>query len=307
MKRFLLFSILIVIIFFSCDKSKSSSENTIGPVMQITASPVQRLDMVETILIYGEVKLRKEAFLASQFDGRLADFSLLIGDNVKKGDRIGIVIPPKREALLQVMNKIDLALRPMLEQQIKSIPLYSPIDGIVLKLYHHSGDVLSKGEAIIHIGDLTQLDVYGDLPLHYLPLVKKLKFITISFVDYPHSPLSLPIEAIGGQVDVAKQTVPIRLGLANRNGEFRPGMLVQLTFPGQVHKNALVIPRASLLEEEGIYSAFVVHSHKVEKRHVTVGIIKDDLVEVLSGLKEGERVATEKAYSLTDGMEVVIK
>jgi len=307
MKRRLLLILFIVTTLLSCQKSETPSTKTPDPAMHIKVAPVVRMDMIDTVHIYGEVKLRQEAMLASQFDGRLTDFSLLIGDRVKKNQQIGVIIPPQREALLQVLNQIDANMRPMLEQQIKSIPLICPIDGVVLEVRHHSGDVLQKGEAIVHIGDLSRLDVYGDLPLRFLPLVRKLKKIAISFVDYPHEPLSLPIEAIGGKVDEAKQTVPIRLGLKNDSGEFRPGMQVQLTFPGQTHKGTLVMPRAALLEEEGVYSAFVVKNNKVEKRLITLGILDNDRVEVRSGLDEGEQVATQKAYSLTDGMEVVVE
>jgi len=305
--RKLFFLIVLLLANFSCQKSEQATDNAPGPVMHIKAAPVVRMDMIDTVRIYGEVKLRQEALLASQFDGRLTEFSLLIGDRVRKNQQIGVIVPPQREALLQVLNRIDADMRPMLEQQIKSIPLFSPIDGMVLDVRHHSGDVLQKGEPIVHIGDLSRLDVYGDLPLRDLPLVRKLKRITVSFVDYPHDPISLPIQAIGGKVDLAKQTVPIRLLLDNRNGEFRPGMQVQLTFPGQMHKDALVMPRAALLEEEGVFTAFVVKGNKVEKRRLTPGILHTDRVEVRSGLQEGELVATKKAYSLTDGMEVIVE
>jgi multidrug efflux pump subunit AcrA (membrane-fusion protein) len=46
---------------------------------------------------------------------------------------------------------------------------------------------------------------------------------------------------------------------------------------------------------------------KGQKRKVQTGIKHDDFVEVLSGLAEGELVATQKAYSLTDGMKVNVR
>ena len=303
--RYLL--LFICITSYSCQNSESEADKTIHPVQRIKVAPVERLDMVDTVSIYGQIKLRQEALLASQFDGRLTEFTLLPGDHVKKNQKIGLIIPPQREALLQVLNQIDNTMRPMLEEQIKSIPLISPIDGVVLEVLRHSGDVLQKGETIVHIGDLKYLDVYGDLPTRYLPLVKTLKHIRVEFVDYPHKPLSLLIEAIGGKVDQFKQTVSLRLELDNLNGEFRPGMQVRLTFPGEVEKNALVIPRAALLEEEGVYSVFVVKDNKVERRHIEIGILNNDRVEVRSGLSEGELLATQKAYSLTDGMDVIVE
>ena len=307
MKRRLLLMLFPLIVFISCQKSESPSADMSEPMLRIKASPVVRMDMIDTVRIYGEVKLRQDAHLASQFDGRLTDFALLLGDRVKKGEKIGTIIPPQREALMQTLQNIAADLRPMLEKQIKSIPLFSPINGVALEVLQHNGDVVQKGETIVHIGDLGQLDVHGELPIRYLPLVRKMKAIDVMFVNYPHAKISLPVEAVSGKVDEAKQTVSIRLRLNNRSGEFRPGMQVQLMFPGQAHKGTLVMPRAALLEEEGVYSAFVVKGKTVEKRHITLGILHPDRVEVLTGLNEGEQVATKKAYSLTDGMEVTVE
>jgi HlyD family secretion protein len=59
------------------------------------------------------------------------------------------------------------------------------------------------------------------------------------------------------------------------------------------------------LEEEGMFHVFVLNDKRVQKREVKVGILHDDRVEILSGVSDNERVVTEKAYSLEDGMEVV--
>jgi multidrug efflux pump subunit AcrA (membrane-fusion protein) len=295
--------LIILIATLFCQKSDSIAKRD-NLKLRIKVTPVERMDMTDTVRIYGKIKLRQEALVASQFDGRLTEFSLLIGDAVRVDEQIGIVIPPAREALLQVLDKVDASLQPFMMQQIKSIPLFCPINGVVLEVMHHSGDVLQKGEPIVYIGDLSRLDVHGDLPVKYLPLISGLKTLDVCFVNYPHPPMTLPIEAVSGKVDENKQTVALRLGLANETGEFKPGMMVQLTVPERSHHAALIIPRSALLEEEGVFSVFVLHRDTVEKRLIQVGIMQDNTIEVTEGLSEGEEVATEKAYSLVDGMEV---
>ena len=300
------FFLILLVTTVACQKDVPTAKPS-NQKLQIEVTPVQRMDMVDTVRIYGKVKLRQQAFVASQFDGRLTEFSLLTGDAIKEDQLIGTIIPPEREALLQVLNKMDASMQPLIKEQIKSIPLFSPINGVVLEVMHHTGDVIGKSEPIVHIGDLSRLDVYGDLPVKFLPLISDLKSILVSFVNFPHQPMILPIEAISGDVDENKQTVAVRLGLKNTSGKFKPGMLVQLMFPGKSHLGTLTIPRSALLEEEGIYSVFVLKKNKVEKRFIKIGIMQDDHLEVISGLMEGEQFATEKAYSLIDGIEVTIK
>jgi Cu(I)/Ag(I) efflux system membrane fusion protein len=298
--------VIVILLLVSCNQQKTT-ELTGLPPLSITVEKVTRMDITDSIQIFGMVKLRQEAFLASQFDGRLTEFTLIQGDKVEKGQQIGIIIPPEREALNQATTEMNEQQQQILEHEIREIPLHSPIHGTVLEVMQHNGDVVQKGESIVHIADLGKLDIYGDLPIAYLPRVKQLKALRIIFVDYPHNPVFLPISAFDGQVDEKKQTIQIRLALDNKQDEYRPGMIVRLEIPDRIHSGALVISRPALLEEEGIYSVFVYKDDQVEKRTVQIGIKHDDYVEVISGLAEGDLVANQKAYSLTDGMKVQIQ
>jgi len=297
---------LIFILLGSCNQKETTSRKALPP-LTIQVEAVSRKDITDSIQIFGIVKLRQEAFLASQFDGRLKGFSLLQGDRVEEGQEIGLIVPPMREALNQATMEMNEQQQQIMTQEIKEIPLLSPIRGTVLEVMQHNGDVLHKGESIVHIADLSKLDIYGDLPIAYLPQVHRLNTLKVAFVDYPHSPLVLPISAFDGKVDVQRQTIQIRLALNNPRVEYRPGMMVSLKFPDKSHTGAKVISRSALLEEEGVYSVFVVSDNQVEKRKIDIGIKHDDYVEVIQGLAEGEIVANRKAYSLTDGMKVQIQ
>ena len=298
--------VLIIILLASCNQHETTSRTGFPP-LSIQVEKVTRMDITDSIQIFGIVKLRQEAFLASQFDGRLKGFSLLQGDRVEEGQEIGVIVPPMREALNQAMTEMNEQQQQIMAHEIKEIPLFSPIRGTVLEVMQHNGDVVQKGESIVHIADLGKLDIYGDLPIAYLPQVHFLNTLKVAFVDYPHRPLLLPISAFDGKVDVQKQTIQIRLALNNPQVEYKPGMMVSLVFPDKIHTGAMVISRRALLEEEGVYSVFVVRDNQVEKRKIGIGIKHDDYVEVIQGLAEGEIVANRKAYSLTDGMKVQIQ
>jgi multidrug efflux pump subunit AcrA (membrane-fusion protein) len=298
--------VFVILLIVGCNRNQTGEPVELPP-LGIEVEKVTRMDLTDSIQIFGMVKLRQEAFLASQFDGRLTKFTLIQGDRVEEGQEIGIIVPPEREALNQAMTELSAEQRQIIEHEIREIPLYSPIRGTVLEVMQHNGDVVQKGESIVHIADLRKLDIYGDLPLAYLPQAKQLKTLRINFVDYPHRPVLLPISAFDGQVDMQKQTLQIRLALDNPQDEYRPGMMVRLEIPDKVHAGALVISRPALLEEEGIYSVFVIRDNQVEKRKVQIGIKHDDYVEVITGLSEGDLVANQKAYSLTDGMKVQIQ
>ena len=299
--------LFLISFFYGCTSDGEKQNKAELPQIPISVKAVVRMDMNDTVSVFGALHLRREAKIASQFDGRLEDFNLLPGDAVQKGQRLGTIIPPAREALLQTLDALPPQSRKDVEKQIKAIPLFSPISGTVNEVSCHTGDVVQKGDQIVHIGNLRTLDVRGEFPVRYLPSVKKVKKIIVSFVDYPHTPVFLPVEAVSGKVSKNSQTAMVRLKLDNPKKEFYPGMAVKLSFVNKIHKNTLVIPREALLEKEGIYSVFVLLGSKVEKRIIQPGIMQKKYIEVLSGVKEGEQAAVERAYSLTDGMEVIVK
>ncbi len=298
---------LVIILFLGSCTPKEPAKQKEHPPLTIQVDSVFRMDISDSIQIYGVVKLREEAFLASQFDGRLKNFNFLRGDKVEKDQKIGTIVPPLREALDQSIGDMNDEQRELVENEINEIPLFSPIGGTVQEVLQHNGDVVQKGESILHIVNLNQLDIYGDLPVAFVPHAKKLKKLAVVFVNYPHKPLLLPISSFDAQVDFQKQTTQIRLALINPDLKFRPGMMVKLIFPDKMHFNSLVVPRPALLEEEGVNSVFVVKNGEVEKRVVKTGIKHDDFVEIISGVEMGEVVAVQKAYSLTDGMKINVK
>jgi len=296
--------LLVFLVMAACIERPQTAPAKTDVKIPVKMAPVIRGNITDTIAVFGELALRQEAWLSSQFDGRLTQFSMLKGDKVKKGQLAGIIIPAYREALLQAADSIPENFKPLLDQQEKSIPLVCPISGMVLEVMQHTGDVVSKGGHIAHIGDLRTLDVQGEVPVQFLDDARKAKRLKVEFTNFPAQPLNLPIETFTGEV-IKNQSLIVRLKLENPTLKYRPGMRVKISFPTPVHINALLVPRQALVEEEGKYFLFTVENGLTQKRSVNVGIMKDNVVEILSGVEENQSVVTEKAYSLKDNMEVI--
>ncbi|MDB4582296.1 efflux RND transporter periplasmic adaptor subunit [Draconibacterium sp.] len=293
-----------LLIMAACEPSTQTTSAKIEGKIQVKTAPVVRGDITDTISIFGELALRQEAWLSSQFEGRLTQFSMLKGDKVEKGQLAGIIIPARREALLQATDSIPDEYKYILNQQEKSIPLICPISGIVFDVLLHTGDVVAKGGHIVHIGDLRTLDVQGEMPVQFLEIARKTKRLKVEFTNFPSPALNLPIEAFTGEVS-RNQSLMVRLKLDNPSLKYRPGMRVKISFPTPVHDDALLVPRQALVEEEGEYFLFTVEEGKTTKHGIDVGIMQNDVVEIISGVEENQLVAVEKAYSLKDNMEVI--
>jgi multidrug efflux pump subunit AcrA (membrane-fusion protein) len=296
---------MIVGIALTACQSKPTDKGSKSKIkIYVKTAPVIRGDISDTISIFGQLALRQQAWLSSQFEGRLMDFSLLKGDKVGKGQLVGMILPARREALLQLADNVPAELKPLLDEQEKSIPLHCPVTGTVLDVLLYTGDVVGKGEHIVHIGDLRTLDVQGELPVQYLDLARKAKNVDVRFTNYNHPAITLPIETFTASVS-ENQSLIIRLKLNNPSLNFRPGMRVKISFSTPIHEAALLMPRSALVEEEGQNFVFVIDNGKSMKRLIETGIMQNDYVEIISGVEENQQLAIDKAYSLKDNLDVI--
>jgi HlyD family secretion protein len=69
-------------------------------------------------------------------------------------------------------------------------------------------------------------------------------------------------------------------------------------------RGALVVPRAAVRYDKGKHYVFLYDGEKIHRHEISVGVASTDKYEVLSGLKDGEKVALQGESDLRDGMEV---
>ena len=82
-------------------------------------------------------------------------------------------------------------------------------------------------------------------------------------------------------------------------GDIIPGSYIEIFLKTNEVKDVLTIPYSSLLEEQGHYYAFVqVSGEGFEKRELELGINDGINIQVISGIKENERVVSKGAYQI---------
>jgi len=105
--------------------------------------------------------------------------------------------------------------------------------------------------------------------------------------------------SLGLEVDATTRTVPLLYEAANREGQFRIGQDVTLHVETARAEDTVAVPESALVEEGDQLVAFVqVSGETFEKREIKAGIRDSGFVQVIDGVKEGERVVTKGAYAI---------
>lgn len=108
------------------------------------------------------------------------------------------------------------------------------------------------------------------------------------------------VKYIGDTLDPDTRTIRVRVAIDNQQGLFKPGMFAAVSFAGH-SRQALLIPASALLQS-GLYTRVFVEQQpfRYVSRIVRVGSSVGDRVEVLEGLKTGERIVTANGVLLND-------
>ena len=94
----------------------------------------------------------------------------------------------------------------------------------------------------------------------------------------------------------------VKVEIPNRDQRLKPGMFARVKIFPAIHRNAMVVPLASVMKREGRTFVFVVNGDVVRLREVEVGIADEQSVEVTRGLRDGEEIAVSGHYGMADNI-----
>jgi RND family efflux transporter MFP subunit len=186
--------------------------------------------------------------------------------------------------------------KPMIERVVKTkqidgtIEVSSPIHGVVN--YHDIavGELVRPEIALFSVSDTSTVLLQVDLPEADLRAVKRGQQVQIKV-------FTGTINYIGVKVNQTTRTVPIKARLDNKDGILRNNMFADIQLEGE-EQTVLSCPKDSLQEHGDEKVVFVKHKDGFEERRVRVGFQGEKYVQVLSGLQDGDVVATQGSLML---------
>jgi RND family efflux transporter MFP subunit len=173
----------------------------------------------------------------------------------------------------------------------------APFSGVVAEVPVAEGDMALPGKPLLTLYDPGEMRVVAPLPQSKLAQLPAKAEIRLEFPSLPETARWLKATTLQALpvVDPASHTVTIRLGLPNGGGTLAPGLFVRAWFPvsGEA-RSRLMIPQAAVLVRSELVAVYVIDAQgKSQLRQIRLGKPAGTEVEVLAGLKAGERVALD--------------
>lgn len=184
---------------------------------------------------------------------------------------------------------------------VNGIKTYSPITGYLRTVNVKQGEHVEMGQILAVISTNNRLLLKADLSQKYFDIINSIKSANFKTPDgrtYNTEELNGSFILYGRNTGQDNLLLPINFEIDFRN-ELIPGTFVEVYLKTTRIPDALVIPVTALIEEQGIFYVYVQTSGEgFEKREVSITGSDGILVQVLSGIEEGERVVTKGAYQI---------
>jgi membrane fusion protein (multidrug efflux system) len=181
----------------------------------------------------------------------------------------------------------------------------APISGVVAQRMFKPGNLIALNAPVFRIVDNSRLEAVLNVPERELATLKVGLPIKLAVDSLPGQVFDGSIDRISPVVDSGSGTFRV-VGAFTGGGALRPGMFGRVNIVYDQRNDALTIPRAALLEDEGENAVYTVRDKKAVRVPVTLGYVNGELAEIRSGLKEGEPVITAGKVAVRDGTEVEV-
>lgn len=207
--------------------------------------------------------------------------------------------------LAQAQSAVKAKLSVIAKKRIRA-----PFDGKLGIRLVDIGEYLAEGSAIVPLQKLDPIYVDFTLPEQHLGGLAIGQKMTVTVQAYPGKLFNGTISAMNPLIDIGTRSIKLRATLANPEQILRPGMFADVQVLSSRKQDVLTLPDTAITYNPYGDSVFVVESGAqgltVQRRQVKTGETREGRVQIIEGLKAGERVVSAGQVKLRNDMPVRI-
>jgi membrane fusion protein, copper/silver efflux system len=210
----------------------------------------------------------------------------------------------RKKLLLWGMTEKQIGNLESNQQASALLTYYSAYTGFVAKLWVNEGEYTQTGKPLFQIADLSSVWVETQVYTNEINYFNERTEASISIEALPQKIFKAKVVFENPAMEENSKINLVRFRIDNKDNMIKTGMMARVTI-NHHPKQTLVIPKTALLIGRMTMVWIEVMPGMFESRTVEVGIENKQFVEILSGLKEGERVVTSGSYLLNS--EFILK
>ena len=304
-------------------------------VMTVKAEP----QLVDTFDLPAVVEPNKVVTVSAEVAGRIEHIPLEEGSRVHAGDLLvqlntDLILPEYESAKAQVerdqiefdritnLSKENAATQRELDNatsqraiskarldgiraRLERTRILAPTAGVLNDLLVEEGEYIDAGKPVAQVVDSDTVKVIVEIPeldIAFFSVGDKAQVLARSRTE----PLTGIITFISELADSKTRTTRTEITLDNSRQILRSGQIVNVSLKRQVIKDAILVPLLAVIPMENGKAVYVANSSEAKRRQVDLGIIKNDEVQIKSGLEPGDELIIAGHRFIAPGQKVNI-
>ncbi len=206
----------------------------------------------------------------------------------------------RRDAALAALQAARAQFK-QVDQGVDYTVLRAPYAGIITQRFVEVGQAVQAGppspQPLIAMQSLEDLRVNVQVPQSAVAAIRQFHSADIVLATAGAPRITASSVSIFPYADPDTHSFNVRLQLPAGQSDLYPGMTVKVAFATGKAKR-LMVPTSALLQRAEVIGVYVIDRHGVVLRQVRTGHHQGDQVEILAGLDDGERIATDPVAAM---------
>ena len=238
-------------------------------------------------------------------------------DDAKAGHELAVA-GPRREKLVQAAARLAVqqAVVDQLKDRITKHTIASRFDGYITSRRTEVGEWVSRGDPVVDVVSLDQVDVKVHVLENHVPYLKIGTAVRVEITALPDQILIGKIAAIIPQAAPRTRTFPAKIRLSNTiTGDvplIKAGMLARVMLPTGGRTQALLVPKDALVLGGPRPVVYVVGPDKkdpavqvVQPVSVRLGVADGAMIQVVGEIRANQLVVVQGNERLRPGQAVI--
>ncbi len=323
----------------SVDDEVTDDEEEAPPVPVETTKPI-RADILATYSGTAPIEAFAEADVIAKVEGEVRALLVEEGDSVDKGqvlatldgDRLRLELSESRARLQKMQRDFDrnkdLQSKGLISEgdfekiqydlqalqasynlaslELDYTQIRATISGVVSRRHIKLGNTIKVGDPVYRVTSLDPLVAYLFVPEREFRQIDAGQPVRINIDALPDTVTLATVTRVSPIVDPETGTFKITIEIRDSEQSIKPGMFGRMHIIYDRHENVLQVPRSAIIDRAGELSVFVVEDGVGIRRIIETSFSSDGMVEVTSGLSEGEDVITVGQVGLKNDTKVVV-
>lgn len=335
--------VIVALLFYNKHRMAKATPKGIQDVYYVSIEQAVKKNLSETLSIVGVINANNDVNVISETQGKVTQVFAKVGDYKTAGSVLVQVDDELKKAALmsaeanyekakkdyerfQELYKQKSATDAQLDQaklgaavaeaqyivakrQYEDTKIKTPISGVVTARNVDIGSMVMgapQATLVANVVDISRLKVKLNVSESDVFKLKTSDQVSVTTDVYPGVTFKGRIETISSKADDA-HTYPVEVYVLNEKANpLKAGMFAKVNFSSIENRDAIVIPRESLVGSVKNPQAYVVENGIAKLRNLVVGEEADAKIQVIQGLMEGETIVVNGQNNLVDGVTVEI-